>query len=46
LEKNAKDVKKGGAIAKNMRIALEDKTGKSVVTRENFLSSTKKELNE
>jgi DNA-damage-inducible protein D len=27
----------GGSIAKNARIALESKTGKSVVTGENFL---------
>lgn len=29
--------KKGGAIAKNARFALEEKTGKNVVTGENFL---------
>lgn len=41
---NAKASKKGGAIAKNARIALEDKTGKSVVTGENFLPLRKKSL--
>jgi DNA-damage-inducible protein D len=45
LIENAKASKKGGAIAKNARIALEDKTGKSVVTGENFLPPSKKELN-
>lgn len=34
---NAKAGKKGGAIAKNARKALEAKTGKSVITDENFL---------
>lgn len=37
VEKNAIAGKKGGAIAKNARIALESKTGKKVVTGENFL---------
>lgn len=37
LTENAKAGKKGGAIAKNARKALESKTGKSVVTGENFL---------
>jgi DNA-damage-inducible protein D len=46
LIENAKASKKGGAIAKNARIELEDKTGKSVVTGENFLPPAKKELNE
>jgi len=47
LIENAKAGKKGGAIAKNARLALEAKTGKSVVTGENFLPSTneKKKLN-
>lgn len=39
---NAKAGKKGGAVAKNARKELEAKTGKSVVTGENFLP-TKKE---
>ena len=41
---NAKASKKGGAIAKNARISLEEKTGKSIVTGENFLPPTKNEL--
>ncbi len=39
---NAKAGKKGGAIAKDARKALESKTGKSVVTGENFLKPKKK----
>lgn len=41
LIKNANAGKKGGSIAKNARKALEAKTGKSVVTGENFLPSGK-----
>lgn len=37
LMENAKASKKGGAIAKNARFALEARTGKNVVTGENFL---------
>lgn len=37
LEENAGAGKKGGAVAKNARKELEDQTGKSVVTGENFL---------
>ena len=37
LTQNAKAGKKGGAVAKNARKELESKTGKSVVTGENFL---------
>lgn len=37
VKKNAIAGKKGGTIAKNARIALEAKTGKKVVTGENFL---------
>jgi hypothetical protein len=44
LLENAKASKKGGAIAKNARKALEEKTGKSVVTGENFLPPSQKEL--
>jgi hypothetical protein len=40
---NAKAGKKGGKIAKDARLALEDKTGKSVVTGENFLPPAKGE---
>ncbi len=39
---NAKAGKKGGAVAKNARLELESKTGKSVVTGENFLPPSKK----
>ena len=41
LHENAKASKKGGGIAKDARLALEAKTGKSVVTGENFLPPTK-----
>ena len=37
LQENAKASKKGGAVAKNARKELERKTGKNVVTGENFL---------
>lgn len=37
LNENAKAGKKGGKIAKDARLALEQKTGKKVVTGENFL---------
>lgn len=41
LLENAKAGKKGGAVAKNARKELESKTGKSVVTGENFLPPPK-----
>jgi len=41
VNENAKAGKKGGKIAKDARLALEDKTGKSVVTGENFLLPAK-----
>jgi len=41
FSKNASASKKGGRIAKNARKELESKTGKSVVTGENFLPPTK-----
>jgi DNA-damage-inducible protein D len=44
LEQNAIASKKGGAIAKDARKALESKTGKNVVTGENFLPPTKKKI--
>lgn len=46
LFENAEAGKKGGKIAKNARLALEQKTGRSVVTGENFLppGSRKQEL--
>jgi prophage antirepressor-like protein len=40
LQENAKASKKGGKIAKNARLQLEEQTGKSVVTGENFLPPT------
>ena len=41
VPENAKAGKKGGKIAKDARLALETKTGKSVVTGENFLPPVK-----
>ncbi len=41
LRENAKASKKGGSVAKNARKELESKTGKSVITGENFLPPTK-----
>jgi DNA-damage-inducible protein D len=41
LKQNAVASKKGGTIAKNARLALEEKTGKSVVTKANFLTPVK-----
>jgi hypothetical protein len=41
LEQNKIPAKKGGKIAKDARKALEQKTGKSVITGENFLPSKK-----
>lgn len=41
IRENAKASKKGGAVAKNARLELESKTGKSVVTGENFLPPAK-----
>ena len=42
LQENKIPAKKGGRIAKNARLELEQKTGKKVVTGKNFLSSEKK----
>lgn len=44
LLENAKASKNGGAVAKNAKIELEQKTGKSVVTGESFLPPKKKDL--
>lgn len=41
LTENAKASKKGGAVAKNARKELEEQTGKSVITGENFLAPVK-----
>lgn len=40
LQENAKASKKGGKIAKNAKLQLEEQTGKNVVTGENFLPPT------
>jgi DNA-damage-inducible protein D len=45
LKENAKAGKKGGKIAKDARVALELKTGKKVVTGENFLPPKKENKN-
>jgi DNA-damage-inducible protein D len=34
-------IKKGGKIAKDAKLTLEQKTGKKVITNENFLPPTK-----
>jgi len=39
MDENAQAGKQGGKIAKKARLALEQKTGKRVVTGENFLPS-------
>ena len=41
VTQNASAGKKGGKIAKDARLALENKTGKKVITGDNFLSPTK-----
>ncbi len=41
LKQNATAGKKGGRIAKNARLALEQKTGKRIITSENFLPPAK-----
>jgi DNA-damage-inducible protein D len=41
LDENKVASKKGGTIAKNARLALEEKTGKKVVSSENFLPPPK-----
>jgi hypothetical protein len=41
LHQNAQSGKKGGEVAKNARIELESKSGKNVVTGENFLPPQK-----
>lgn len=44
MKENAKASKKGGEVAKNARIELEQKTGKNVVTGEIFLPPKKKNI--
>ncbi|MNC97442.1 hypothetical protein D3C83_150990 [compost metagenome] len=41
LKENAVAGKKGGKIAKDARLALEQKTGKKVITSDNFLPPEK-----
>ena len=41
VQQNAVAGKKGGRIAKDARLALENKTGKKVITGENFLPPSK-----
>lgn len=43
MEENAEAGKKGGRIAKKARLELESKTGKSVITSENYLPPVKKQ---
>jgi DNA-damage-inducible protein D len=45
LQQNAVASKKGGSVAKNARKELEAKTGKSVITGENFLPPKEKMIN-
>ena len=42
MDENSTSAKIGGAIAKNARVALESKTGKKVVTSENYVPSRKR----
>jgi len=42
LEANKLPAKKGGRIAKDARLALEEKTGKNIVTGQNFLPNKQK----
>jgi len=42
VKQNAVAGKKGGKIAKDAKLALENKTGKKVVTGENFLPPAEK----
>ena len=44
LEKNKLPAKKGGRIAKNARLELEQKTGKKVVNESNYLPPGRKRL--
>jgi len=44
FERNKEPAKKGGRIAKHARLELEQKTGKKVVSRENFKLSVGKKL--
>ena len=41
VKQNAVAGKKGGKIAKDARLALEEKTGKNVITKDSFLPPSK-----
>jgi hypothetical protein len=43
VQQNSVAGKKGGRIAKDARLALEQKTGKKVITGENFLPPSKQQ---
>ncbi|GAA6764697.1 hypothetical protein AAFH68_06290 [Flavobacterium sp. CGRL1] len=45
LIENAVASKKGGTVAKNARVELEQQTGKNVVTNENFLPPAERKKN-
>lgn len=45
MQENKVASKQGGGIAKKARIALENKTGKKVITAKNYLPSPKKKIN-
>src|SRR3989338_9013962 len=44
LEENKIPARKGGRVAKNARIELEQKTGRKIVSKENYKLSNKKEI--
>lgn len=44
LEENKKASIKGGRIAKNARLELEEKTGQKIITNSNFLPPPKKKI--
>jgi DNA-damage-inducible protein D len=46
MKENEAAGKKGGGVARNARLDLEDKTGRSVVTGDNFLPPGRKKLSE
>jgi hypothetical protein len=43
MEQNKKAGKRGGNVAKTARLELEEQTGKSIITSENYLPPTAKE---
>jgi len=44
LEENRIPAKKGGRIAKNARLELEEKTGKKIVSKQNYLPKDRNRL--